>query len=190
MISQQLSLYKDSSGIKSDIMVYLCGDSVLFNSEKAVSYQEFEESIGQGNSFEMSRLFTIINNQYVAAIPIVMPYPNNKQYSNQIIYKVPVPFLENSPTASILFLIRAENILDIILNYIGEFSGYAFIYDNNLKVIYKYDNCGKLDSIAIANDMAKSKGTGVMKYEYGMHKFVTLRMVSEKKLLFHRLIML
>ncbi|HML48072.1 MAG TPA: hypothetical protein PKE04_15125, partial [Clostridia bacterium] len=99
-ISPQLKLYQDTVRMAEDIIIYLRGEDVFFNASGVMRYQEVERLAGEENSLTMSCFFTSINQETRAIIPIVKPYPQNEQRGSMIVYKIPVPNLEQSPVAS------------------------------------------------------------------------------------------
>lgn len=178
-ISPQLKLYQDTVRMAEDIIVYLRGEDIFFNADGEMRYQSVERLVGEENSLTMSRFFTSINQEMNAIIPIVRPYPDNERRGSMIVYKLAVPNLEQSPVASMLFTIRPSAILDTVLDFFGDFQGYAFVFDQNLNLIYDHDNCGLLDSGSLAKVSAQLKGTGILHRVVQGQRLVLARAVSE-----------
>ncbi|MDP4153880.1 MAG: AraC family transcriptional regulator [Bacillota bacterium] len=179
-ISEQLANYKQNFPLSKEILYYKHGTAFVFTSEGIVDYKAFEEQNNLSEQFTMTNFFSKLNTitrSYL--ISIKQGYPNNTVAGNLIAYMQPIPYLDNDPSGTMAFLIDRQKITDIFENYIGDFKGYAFIYDNSLSTTYVYDNYKKLNIDTVSIKLGGLKGTEVGQVTIDGKKMITVRKVSE-----------
>ncbi|NOU76870.1 helix-turn-helix domain-containing protein [Paenibacillus sp. LMG 31458] len=161
----ELDRYKESSGIIDDLFLFFRGDSTIYSSRGLTSLATF---LDRYYKFENWGSDTFIQDINGTPRPIMRPSEkveiNNYEEKRYLTYVVPIPFNQDVPFSTVLFMINETLLTNLFEHVLGEKSGSVFILDENKKLLATKSKKTSLVFREVADSLHNIQDTGVYNF--------------------------
>lgn len=138
--NEALKLYKATSPIIEDMLLYYRGDAKIFSTDGMNSLEVFSETFNFRNWSAESIVEDLNGLQYATMRPA--DQFNRKPGFNQSMLAYLVPITPNSPTphATLMYVIRESELTGLIASILGNYQGSSYIVDSDGQVLAANSN--------------------------------------------------
>ena len=181
-IVSQLQAYKENSSSANEILFYLRGDEFIYSTQGKFHYSVFIENYKKSLNWTNASFFKDINE---ITAPKTINIKNTEDYLKDeddiLAFMFPIPIMNTLPKGTLICTMGKSSVLSKFENFLGDFQGYVFIYDNYYNPLISY---GKDNFINNRSEFEKllirTKGTGVTEnVRFENKDLVVMRSVSE-----------
>lgn len=175
IIPRQLATYKQAYALPGDLLLYPRGTNVVYTPDARLGYQQFHSMVPYRYELDRISFFTRIN---TISSSLYMSSYGFQEESNYFLFLNPIPYLDASPTATMVYIIGLSGFNAMITDYLGAFTGYFCVLDAAGRVSYILNRYGghSADSIRLA--VSALRGTPTVEHAIDGERFVTTRILS------------
>ena len=180
-IISQLKAYSENCMFLDDILFYAKGDKSIYSTLGYYYYYDFESYIKKEQNWSKSSFFKQINSLLASKIMRIDDFELTPEKNNRLITLMyPVPYLSTSPQATIVYTIKEEYILSKFENFLGDFTGYIYVFDNQYNLIISNDKVTNISgNDVLQRKFMQHKGTGIFETSIDNNRYIAMRIVSE-----------